>query len=88
MVQKFINKHKLKLSTGGTETLTARVASDNKGFALKKPTVQTVTWYTTDESVASVDENGTVTGVAPGTATVYALSDDGYYRSSCEVTVE
>lgn len=83
-----INKHKLKLTTGGTETLTARVASDNKGFALKKPTVQTVTWYTTDESVATVDENGTVTAVAPGTATVYALSDDGYYRSSCEVTVE
>ncbi len=83
-----INKHSLKLKTGGTETLTAKVASDNKGFALKKPTVQTVTWYTTDESVASVDENGTVTAVAPGTATVYALSDDGWYRSSCEVTVE
>lgn len=83
-----INKHSLKLKTGGTETLTAKVASDNKGFALKKPTVQTVTWYTTDESVAAVDENGTVTAVAPGTATVYALSDDGWYRSSCEVTVE
>ena len=83
-----INKHKLMLQTGETETLTAKVASDNKGFALKKPTVQTVTWHTTDESVATVDENGTVTAVSPGTATVYALSDDGYYRSSCEVTVE
>ena len=83
-----ISKHSLKLKTGETETLTARVASDNTGFAMKKPTVQTVTWHTTDESVASVDENGTVTAVATGTATVYALSDDGYYRSSCEVTVE
>lgn len=83
-----LNKHHLTLQTGDSETLTARVASDNKGFAMKKPTVQTVTWYTTDETVATVDENGTVTAVAPGTATVYALSDDGYYRSSCEVTVK
>ena len=83
-----LNKHSMKLKTGGTETLIAKVASDNKGFALKKPTVQTVSWFTTDESVATVDENGTVTGVSPGTATVYALSDDMYYRASCEVTVE
>ena len=58
------------------------------GFALKKPTVRTVSWFTTDENVATVDENGTVTAVGPGKATVYALSDDMYYRSSCEVTVE
>ena len=83
-----LNKHKLTLNTGETETLVAKVASDNKGFAMKKPTVQTVTWFTTDESVATVDENGKVTAVAPGTATVYALSDDEYYRSSCDVTVK
>ena len=83
-----LNKHKLTLNAGETETLVAKVASDNKGFAMKKPTVQTVSWFTTDESVATVDENGKVTAVAPGKATVYALSDDMYYRSSCEVTVE
>lgn len=83
-----LNRHKLTLKAGETETLVAKVASDNKGFAMKKPTVQTVSWFTTDESVATVDENGTVTAVAPGTATVYALSDDEYYRSSCEVTVK
>ena len=83
-----LNKHKLTLNTGETETLIAKVASDNKGFAMKKPTVQTVSWFTTDESVATVDENGKVTAVGPGTATVYALSDDEYYRSSCEVTVK
>ena len=83
-----LNKHKLTLKAGDTETLIAKVASDNKGFAMEKPTVQTVSWFTTDESVATVDENGTVTAVAPGTATVYALSDDEYYRSSCQVTVK
>lgn len=83
-----INKHHLTLGVGGSETLKARVASDNKGFALKKPTVQTVTWVSSDENVARVDENGTVTGVAPGAATIFVYSDDGYYRASCEVTVE
>ena len=82
-----ISKHKLTLGVGDTETLTARVAADNKGFALKKPTVQTVSWYTTDDTVAAVDENGKVTAVGAGRCTVYALSDDGYYRASCEVTV-
>ncbi|MCR5042394.1 MAG: Ig-like domain-containing protein, partial [Clostridia bacterium] len=64
------------------------VASSNKGFAMKKPTVTTVTWHTTDETVVTVDGDGTVTAVGPGEATVFALSDDGYYRSSCAVTVE
>ncbi len=83
-----INKHNLTLKTDETETLKARVASDNKGFAMEKPTVQTVSWFTTDESVATVDENGCVTAKGPGTCTVYALSDDEYYRASCEVTVK
>ena len=82
-----INRHSLTLRAGETETLKARVASDNKGFAMEKPTVQTVSWFTTDESVATVDENGTVTAKGPGTCTVYALSDDEFYRASCEVTV-
>ena len=41
---------------------------------------------TIEESVL-VDENGVVTAVKSGITTVYALSDDGYYRSTCEVTV-
>ena len=82
-----IDKHNLTLRPGDARVLTVRVASDNKGFALKKPTVQTVSWFTTDESVATVDPDGKVTAVGPGTCTVYALSDDEFYRASCTVTV-
>jgi|GEM_PF-769891 len=82
-----VNKHHLTLSVGGSETLKARVASDNKGFALKKPTIQTVSWYSSDEDVATVDENGCVKAVSPGKAIIYVYSDDEYYRASCEVTV-
>ena len=76
-----LNKRHLSLAPGAQYTLTAKVSPKNA-------TVQTATFYTTDETVATVDENGVVTAVAPGTATVYALSDDGYYKSSCEVTVK
>ncbi len=71
----------LKLAVGEEATLSTKVSP-------AKATVQTVTWYSEDESIAAVDENGVVTAKAAGVAVVYALSDDGYYRSTCEVTVE
>ncbi len=76
-----LNKRKINLNVGNTFTLTAKVSP-------KKATIQTVTWYSEDESVAVVDKNGIVTAVSPGTVVIYALSDDLYYKSSCEVTVK
>ena len=76
-----ISTRNMKLSVGETKTLKAKVSP-------AKATVQTATWYTEDESIATVDENGTVKAVSSGTVTVYALSDDGYFKSSCEVTVK
>lgn len=72
---------KVKLSVGETAELKTQVSPKNA-------TVQTVTWHSEDESIAKVDENGIVSAVASGTVTVYALSDDGYYKSSSEVTVK
>lgn len=76
-----LNKRKVSLNVGNTFSLTAKVSP-------KKATIQTVTWYSEDESVAVVDENGNVTAVSPGTVVIYALSDDLYFKSSCEVTVK
>ncbi len=76
-----ISKRSIKLGAGETKQLDAKVSPANS-------TVQTKTWYTEDEKIATVDENGVVTAVSGGTVTVYALSDDGYFKSSCEVTVK
>lgn len=46
---------------------------------------KTVTWSSADEKVASVDENGNVTGVAPGTTTITAKV--GLASATCNVTV-
>lgn len=46
-----------------------------------------VVWKSSDPAVATVDAQGNVTGVNPGTATVSATTTDGSYEAECTVTV-
>ena len=59
----------LTLEAESTSTLTAATTP-------AEATPNTVTWTSSDETVATVDENGVVTAVAAGTATITATSDD------------
>jgi uncharacterized protein YjdB len=45
-----------------------------------------VSWSTSDAAKATV-ENGKVTGVAAGTATITVTTEDGDKTASCAVTV-
>lgn len=76
-----MSKKNVTLGIGEAFTLKTKVSP-------AKATIQTVKWYSENEDVATVDENGVVTAIGKGEVIVYALSDDGYYRSTCEVTVE
>ncbi len=53
---------------------------------LKATGVDRVTWTSSDPAVATVDENGQVTAVAAGTATISAAAD-GATSAACVVTV-
>lgn len=75
-----LNKTALELEVDGTETLTATVAPENA-------TNQNVTWKSSNTSVATV-ENGTVTGVTEGNATITVTTEDGGETATCEVTVK
>ena len=47
-----------------------------------------VTWVSSDESIATVDEDGTVKGIAVGTAVLTATSiDNSQIQAQCEITV-
>ena len=66
--------------TPNSLTLTATVAPDNA-------TNKAVTWSTSNSTVATVDQNGMVTAVAPGTATITVTTVDGSFTATCTVTV-
>ena len=47
-----------------------------------------VTWYSYDESIATVDENGLITAVAVGTVNIEVTSDYGSFTATTAVTVK
>lgn len=73
-----LDKTSVSLKAGETEQLTATVTPDNA-------TDKTVTWTSSKPTVAAVDENGKITAVAPGTATITATAGDK--SATCTVTV-
>ena len=68
------------LEPGKTEKYTATVYPDNA-------TDKRVSWGSSDESIAKVSQDGTVTAVSKGKATITAYSADGSKTASCTVTV-
>jgi hypothetical protein len=73
-----LDQHKATIAPEGTKALTASVY----------PSGSTVTWESSDTSVATVS-SGTVTGVAAGTATITASVTVGgrTAKDTCEITV-
>lgn len=73
-----LDKETASINVGGTATLTATTV----------PAGETVTWTSSDDTVATVS-SGTVTGVAAGTATITATItvDETDYTATCAVTV-
>jgi uncharacterized protein YjdB len=73
---------KLAMKIGETSRLSAEVSPFNA-------TDSTYTWHSNNPSVATVDENGSVTGVSLGEATISAVANDGSgIKGECRVVVE
>ena len=75
-----LNKTALSLVAGTKGFLTATVAPANA-------TNKTVSYTSSDSSVATVSTTGTVTAVAAGSATITVTTADGSKTATCAVTV-
>ena len=76
-----LDKSTLSLEVGATATLNATVAPSNASY-------KAVRFTSSDDAIATVDDNGLVTAVAPGSAdiTVETLAD-GSKTAVCTLTV-
>lgn len=74
-----LNKTSLTLGIGETGQLKATVSPTNA-------TNKSVTWKSSDETVATVDNTGKITAVAEGTAVITASTYNGL-QAKCNITV-
>ena len=74
-----LDSDSLSLRKGNTAKLTAKVTPED--------TTDKVSWTSSDETVVTVDQNGNITAVGTGTATITATARDGV-SATCEVTVK
>lgn len=76
-----VQNKEMSLSVGETGQVETKLSPSDS-------TLTTLYWFSEDESIATVDENGTVTAKAAGTVSVYCITLDGNYKSSCTVEVK
>ena len=76
-----LNKSSLSLQVNGSEQLTATVIPVSA-------TDKRIAWSSSDASVATVDQDGLVTGVSAGVAAISVTIVNGGYSTSCVVTVQ
>lgn len=76
-----LNKTSLTLDDGKNYILDATVLPENT-------TSKSVKWSSSNIKVATVDEYGDVTAVAPGTAYIYCKTKDNGTTAKCKVTVK
>ena len=74
-----LNRGTAALFVGTTEVLIPTITPVNASLG--------TTWTSNNTAIATVNANGVVTGVSPGTTTIVAITECGGHAAACEVTV-
>lgn len=74
------NKTKLSLKENETSKLKVKITSDDEEMPI-------LIWSSSNEEVATVEEDGTVTAITKGTAVITVETSDGNAKANCTVTV-
>jgi hypothetical protein len=75
-----LDKSELSIKEGDTETLVASILPSNASN-------KNVVWSSSDNSVATVDSNGAVSGVTVGNADITVTTVDGGFTAQCATSV-
>ena len=75
-----LSENKLEIEPKGDATLKYEIFPFNAD-------IKSVKWSTSDETIATVDENGLITGIEEGEVIITVTTDDGPYTDDCLVTV-
>ena len=75
-----LSKTELSLIKGNTEQLSATISPADASN-------KSISWTTTDKSVATVSSSGLITAIGGGTADIIVTTLDGSYSDKCRVTV-
>ena len=76
-----LDRTSVKLGTGRTTRLIATILPENA-------TNRNVLWTSSNPSIATVNDDGVVSGLAVGTATITATTADGAHTATCDITVD
>ena len=75
-----VNPTELAMNIGNMAVLTVSISPDDA-------TNTQVNWLSSDEGIVSVDENGLITAISLGNATITATTEDGGYAATSSITV-
>lgn len=82
-----LNKKSLKIYKDATDTLKVNVISALGNIIPAVDAHKNVTWTSSDEKIATVDDKGVVKGIAKGSAKITAQSEEGGFKATCDITV-
>ncbi len=75
-----LEEENISVVVGQTQTLAYEILPENA-------TNQNVIWESSDDAIATVSQEGVVSGIAPGTATITVTTEEGGKTDNCEVKV-